>query len=71
MKLEDEDGDREKDLNAEVETVFNQHYLGRFTKPTPFVRLESENFADHLTCTILISVLQKCIDKADVLISSK
>ena len=71
MKLEDENDRRETDLNIEVEASFNQHYLGGFTKPPPFVRLESEDFADHLTCTVSISVLQKCISKADVLISLK
>jgi len=55
MRMEDEDHYRATDFKAEVEAVFNQQYLGLFTKhPPPFVRLESENFADHLTCTILI-----------------
>ena len=42
MKLEDEGRDREMDLNAEVESVFNEHYLASFNQPPRFVRLESE-----------------------------
>lgn len=52
MKLEDDD--READLNTEVEATFNQDYLGGFTKRPPFVRLESEDVADNLSCTILM-----------------
>ena len=70
MRLEDEN-DRETDLNTKVEATFNQHYLDEFTEHPPFVRLESEDFADHLTCTILISVLEKCISKAYALILLK
>jgi len=70
MKSEDEN-DRETDLDTKVEATFNQHYLYGFTKRPPFVRLESEDFVHQLTYTILISVLQKCTNKADVLISLK
>jgi hypothetical protein len=42
MKLEDEGRDREMDFNAEVESVFNQHYLASLNGPPPFIRLESE-----------------------------
>ena len=44
MKLEDESRDPEMDLHAEVETIFNQHYLAGLSGPPspPFIRLESE-----------------------------
>ena len=43
MKLEDEGCDPEMDLNAEVENIFNQHYLASLNGPPPFVCLESED----------------------------
>ena len=43
MNLEDEGGDREIDFNAEVESVFNQHYLAGLNGTPPFIRLESED----------------------------
>jgi hypothetical protein len=43
MKLEDEGRDPEMDLNDEVETIFNQHYLASLNGPPPFIRLESED----------------------------
>jgi len=43
MKLEDEGCDREIDLNAEVENIFNRHYLASLNGPPPFIRLESED----------------------------
>ena len=43
MKLEDEGRDREMDLNAEVENIFNQHYLAGLNGLPPFIRLESED----------------------------
>ena len=42
MKLRDEGRNLEMDLSAEVENVFNQHYLAGLIGPPPFVRLESE-----------------------------
>ena len=42
MKLEDEGRDLEMDPNAEVENMFNQHYLAGLNGPPPFIRLESE-----------------------------
>ena len=69
MNLEDESDRRETDLDIEVEAKFDQQYLDGFTERPPFVRLESEDFADHPTCTVLISILQKCISKANVLTS--
>ena len=71
MELDDKNDGRETDLNAEVEAAFNQLYLDGFSKRPPFARLESEDFADHLTRTILSSSLQKCISKADALILLK
>ena len=71
MKLKDANDHRETDLDTEVEAAFSQQYLDGFTKRPPFVRLESENFAGHITCTTLISVLQTCTSKVDVLISLK
>jgi len=43
MKLEDEGCNREMDLNAEVENIFNQHYLASLNGPPPSIRLESED----------------------------
>ena len=43
MKLEDEGRDPEMDLNAEVENVFNEHYLASLNGPPPFIRLESKD----------------------------
>jgi len=43
MKLEDEGHGREMDLNAEVENIFNQHYLASLDGRPPFIRLESED----------------------------
>jgi len=41
MKLEDEGRDPEIDLNAEVENIFNRHYLGSLNGPPPYICLES------------------------------
>jgi hypothetical protein len=43
MKLEDEGRDQAIDLNAEVENIFNQHYLGGLNGHPPFICLESED----------------------------
>ena len=43
MKLEDEGCDPEIDLNVEVESLFNQHYLASLNGPPPYIRLESED----------------------------
>jgi len=43
MKLEDEGCGQEMDLNAEVENIFNQHYLASLNGRPPFIRLESED----------------------------
>jgi hypothetical protein len=54
MKLEDEN--RETDLDAEVEKVFEQHYLAGLGGHPPFVRLESEDYVNQLTCIVLICI---------------
>jgi hypothetical protein len=46
IKLEDQRRDPSL-LDAEVESVFNEHYLAGLTGPPPFIRLESEDFDDH------------------------
>jgi hypothetical protein len=48
MKLEDQHRDPEMDLDVEMESIFNQHYLGSLRGPPPFIRLESENFVHQL-----------------------
>jgi hypothetical protein len=48
IKLEDQQRDPSL-LDAEVESVFNEHYMAGLPGPPspPFVRLESEDFDDH------------------------
>jgi hypothetical protein len=46
IKLEDRHRDPSF-LDTEVESVFNEHYLGSLTGSPPFIRLESEDFDDH------------------------
>jgi len=48
IELEDQRRDPSL-LDAEVESVFNEHYLANLTGPPPFIRLESEDsiFDDH------------------------
>jgi hypothetical protein len=55
MKLEDEN--RETDLDAELEKIFDQQYLARLGGDRPFVCLESEHFVNQLTCIVLICVV--------------
>ena len=76
MKLEDEGHDplAEMDLNAEVQNIFNQHYLARLNGPPPFIHLESKdhNVVNQQMCAVLMSVLQGCRSmENDVLISLK
>ena len=42
MKAEDEGRHPEINLDAEVENIFNQHYLASLNGHPPFIRLESE-----------------------------
>ena len=44
MKLEDEGRDPEMDLNAEVESIFNQNYLANLNGPPPYICLESKDY---------------------------
>ena len=46
IKLEDEHRDASL-VDAEVERVFNEHYLAGLTGPPPFIRLESEDDKAH------------------------
>jgi hypothetical protein len=55
MKLEDQHLDPGTHLDAEIESIFNLHFLASLTGPPPFIRLESEQFDNERTCTILIS----------------
>jgi hypothetical protein len=59
MKLEDEGRDPKTDLDAEVERIFERYYLANLSQPSPFVRLEREDFVHQLACITLISVLQE------------
>lgn len=47
MKLEDQRRDPATELDAEVESVFDQYFLASLTGPPPFIRLESKGFDDH------------------------
>jgi hypothetical protein len=46
IKLEDQHRDPSL-LDAEVESLFNEHYLRSLTGPPPFIRLESEDVDGH------------------------
>ena len=48
MKLEDHHRDPETDLEVEMESIFNEHYLASLEGPPPFIRLESESFVNQL-----------------------
>jgi hypothetical protein len=43
MKLEDQHRDL-ADIDDDVETIFNEHFLGKLKGSPPFVRLESKDF---------------------------
>jgi hypothetical protein len=60
MKLEDQDQLPGADFDTEVERIFHEHYLANLEGSPPFVRLESENFINELSCTMLIVVPKKC-----------
>ena len=55
MKLEDEN--RETDLDVEVKKIFDEHYLANLGGHPPFVRLESEDLVNKITCIVLICVI--------------
>jgi hypothetical protein len=70
MKLEDKHRGLEiplDDIDAEVEIVFQKHYLDTLSGSPPFIRLESEYFCEP-TCTVLISVLQECTGLANTVV---
>jgi hypothetical protein len=54
MKLEDQRRDPGTELDAVIESIFNQHFLASLMGPPPFIRLESEGFDSERTRTILI-----------------
>jgi len=43
MKLEDQHRDSWTNLDAEIESIFNQHFLASLMGPPPFIRLERMN----------------------------
>jgi hypothetical protein len=60
MKLEDRGLDPSSTLlDAEMERIFQEHYLANLRESVPFVRLESELFLNQLAYITLISVLQE------------
>ena len=60
MKLEDQGQDPSPTvLNAEMETIFEDHYLANLRGSTPYVRLESEHFLNQRAGITLKSVPQK------------
>jgi hypothetical protein len=69
LKIEDENR-HEALFHAEVERIFYEEYLAWITMPKPFVRTESETCVNQITCTSLISVLQKCTSMANGVLNS-
>jgi hypothetical protein len=69
MKLEDQHHDPGTDFEADVERIFNEHYLANFGESPPFVRLESEAFLNKLARTTLIVVPKKCTSTANGVLS--
>ena len=55
MQLEDEGRDLETPFETEVESVFNQYYMGSLNEPPPFVRLESEDFFRQFIPVLILS----------------
>jgi hypothetical protein len=49
MKLEDQHRDPGTDLEVEMESVFNEHYIGTLKGPPPFIRLQSKDFVNKLS----------------------
>ena len=58
MKVEDQDHDADDPaiLNAEMERIFKEEFLANLKESPPIVRLESEDFYE-LASTTLIAVL--------------
>jgi hypothetical protein len=71
IKLEDSDQHRDSDppagtdVDAEVETIFNEHFKAPLGESPLLVRLESEDSVDKLACTTLIAVPQECTSLAN------
>jgi hypothetical protein len=68
FKLEDQSRDQETQLDIEVESVFNQHYLAGLTGPPPFIRLESKVPNNQQTCTVLISFHKGCTNPVNCVV---
>ena len=64
MKLEDQPRDSDPltgtNFDAQMDKIFNEHYLADLGGSPPFVRLESEDFINGLACTTLIAVPKEC-----------
>jgi hypothetical protein len=61
IKMEDERGDLAL-LDVEVENNFKVNYLAHLGESPRFVRLESEDFVSQSISTLLMSVVQICIN---------
>jgi hypothetical protein len=48
MKLEDRHCDQGMNVDDQVESIFNQHYLACLRVPPLFIRLESEDFVNQM-----------------------
>jgi len=48
MKLEDQQGGPETNIDDEVESMFKEHYLACLRGPPPFICLESEDFVNQV-----------------------
>jgi len=65
LRLEDQDPDAKAQLHAEIDRVFNEHYLAHLKRTPPYICLEnlaslkSEVSATVETHTELISLAQK------------
>jgi hypothetical protein len=48
MKLEDRQCGPGTNVDDQVESIFNQHYLACLKEPPPFICLESEDFVNQM-----------------------
>jgi hypothetical protein len=69
MKLEGR-RDAKAHLHVEIDRVFNQEYLANLKEAPPYICLESEVSMSAETCTILISLMQKCTRTAQTVMLS-
>ena len=66
IEIQLEDQGRDPALfNDEIERIFGEQYLANLRRSPPFVRLEGEDIVNQLTCTMLISIVQECMRKAN------